>query len=164
MAYQVEGRCNENQCRCQLRGSRETRKADKVSIASLSSHQLKQIVCVRSLEAIEERSQMLLNKGKGARILDKRKDSGTIVKLVEELRQAVLLYQVSTVGNHTDQAPLTGLVQLSQQQSMDNQITQLAVSPLPMSAPSDLTGGQSNQVFFQYISQAPRGERTHIQV
>ena len=52
---------------------------------------------------------MLLNKGKVAKVFDKRKDSGTIVKLVEELRQAVLLYQVSTVGNHTDQAELIGL-------------------------------------------------------
>ena len=52
---------------------------------------------------------MLLNKGKVAKVLDKRKDSGTIVKLVEELRQAVLLYQVSIVGNHADQVGLMGL-------------------------------------------------------
>jgi hypothetical protein len=43
---------------------------------------------------------MLLDKGKGARILDKRKDSGTAVKLVEELRQAILLYQVGAVENY----------------------------------------------------------------
>ena len=74
---------------------------------------------------------MLLNKGKAARILDKRKDSGAIIKLVEELRQAVLLYQVSTVMNLTDQASLILLGQLSQQQSIDSQITQLTVSPPP---------------------------------
>ena len=56
----------------------------------------KPIICARSLESIEKRSQMLLGKGKGARILDKKKDSGTVVKLVEELRQAVLIYQVGT--------------------------------------------------------------------
>jgi hypothetical protein len=42
---------------------------------------------------------MLLDKGKGARILDKRKDSGTVVKLSEELRQAILFYQVGTDEN-----------------------------------------------------------------
>ena len=54
-----------------------------------------------------------------------------IAKLVEELRQAVLLYQVSIAGNHTNQAELIGLRQLSQQQSIDNQVTQLTVSSLP---------------------------------
>jgi hypothetical protein len=43
---------------------------------------------------------MLLDKGKGAKILDKRKDSGTAVKLVEELRQAILLYQVSAAEDY----------------------------------------------------------------
>ena len=42
---------------------------------------------------------MLLDKGKGARILDKKKDSGMVVKLVEDLRQAILIYQVGTVGS-----------------------------------------------------------------
>ena len=42
---------------------------------------------------------MLLGKGKGARILDKKRDSGKVVKLVEELRQAILIYQVGTVGS-----------------------------------------------------------------
>jgi hypothetical protein len=41
-----------------------------------------------------------LDKGKGARILDKNKDSGMAAKLVEELRQAILLYQVSAVEGH----------------------------------------------------------------
>ena len=60
---------------------------------SLSCYQLKLTACCRSLEGIQERSRRLLDKGKGARILDKRRDSGAIVKLVEELRQATLLYQ-----------------------------------------------------------------------
>ena len=42
---------------------------------------------------------MLLDKGKMAKILDKKQDSGMIVKLVEELRQAILIYQVGTVQN-----------------------------------------------------------------
>ena len=33
-----------------------------------------------------------------AKILDKRQDSGIVAKLVEELRQAILIYQVGTVG------------------------------------------------------------------
>ena len=53
----------------------------------------------RSLEDIEKRSERLLEKGKAARILDKRQDSGMAAKLVEEVRQAILLYQVGTVEN-----------------------------------------------------------------
>jgi len=49
----------------------------------------------RSLEDIEKRSQVLSKKEKGARFLDKTQDSGEVVKLVEELRRAVLVYQVS---------------------------------------------------------------------
>ena len=43
---------------------------------------------------------MLLEKGKGVRILDKKKDSGTVVKLVEELQQTILLYQVGIIENY----------------------------------------------------------------
>lgn len=53
----------------------------------------------RSLEDIEKRSKKLLDKGKMTRILDKRQDSGMIAKLVEELRQAILVYQVGIVEN-----------------------------------------------------------------
>ena len=56
------------------------------------------IIHPRSLEEIEKRSRVLSEKGKVAKILDKKRDSGTIVKLVEELRQAILIYQVGTVG------------------------------------------------------------------
>ena len=41
-----------------------------------------------------------MDKGKGAKFLDKKRDSGKVVKLVEELRQSILLHQVSTVENH----------------------------------------------------------------
>ena len=59
------------------------------------------MVCTRSLEDIENRSQVLLGKGKAARILDKKQDSEMVVKLVEELRQAILIYQVGPVESHS---------------------------------------------------------------
>ena len=62
----------------------------------------------RSLEDIEKQSQALLGKGKAARLLDKARDSGTVVKLVEELRQVLLVYQVSVVGSSR-----LGLVELT---------------------------------------------------
>ena len=42
---------------------------------------------------------MLLGKGKAAKVLDERQDLGMVAKLVEELRQALLLYQVGIVEN-----------------------------------------------------------------
>ena len=48
-----------------------------------------------ALEDIEKRSQALLEKGKVARFVDKGRDSGEVVKLVERLRDAVTRYQVS---------------------------------------------------------------------
>ncbi|KAF9787378.1 hypothetical protein BJ322DRAFT_1019804 [Thelephora terrestris] len=65
----------------------------------------------RSLERIWKRAQALSGKGKLARFLDKTRDSSTIVKLVEELRREILIYQ------------------LSQQQSIENQVSQLTKSP-----------------------------------
>ena len=52
----------------------------------------------RSLEDIGMRSLALAGKGKLARALDKAQDSQEIIKLVEELRQAILVYQVSSRG------------------------------------------------------------------
>lgn len=48
----------------------------------------------RSLEEIAEQSQSLLVKGKLARLLDKTQDSQEVGRLVERLRQAILIYQV----------------------------------------------------------------------
>jgi len=48
-----------------------------------------------ALEEIEKRSRGLQGKGKAARLLDKGRDSGKVVKLVERLRGAVTRYQVS---------------------------------------------------------------------
>ena len=49
----------------------------------------------RSLEDIGTRSLDLSKKGKVARVLDKSQDSQEVVRLVERLRQAILIYQVS---------------------------------------------------------------------
>lgn len=49
----------------------------------------------RSLEDIGTRSLALSEKGKLARVLDKTKDLQEVIGLVERLRQAILVYQVS---------------------------------------------------------------------
>jgi hypothetical protein len=53
------------------------------------------ITLYRSLEEIGMRSLALSRKKKLARVLDKTRDSQEVVKLVEKLRQAILVYQVS---------------------------------------------------------------------
>jgi len=50
----------------------------------------------RSLEDIGTRSLALSEKGKVARMLDKTQDAQEVIGLVERLRQAILIYQVST--------------------------------------------------------------------
>ena len=50
----------------------------------------------RSLNDIGTRSLALSEKGKVARVLDKAQDSQEVIGLVEKLRQAILIYQVST--------------------------------------------------------------------
>jgi len=47
------------------------------------------------LEEIEKRSQELLDKNKAALFVDKRRDSGEVVRLIERLREAISHYQVS---------------------------------------------------------------------
>jgi len=49
----------------------------------------------RSLDEIGKRSLALSEKGKVARVLDKTQDAQEVVRLVEKLRQAILIYQVS---------------------------------------------------------------------
>ena len=48
------------------------------------------------MEDVGARAVTLSEKGKVARVLDKTKDSAEVVTLVEKLRQAVLVYQVSS--------------------------------------------------------------------
>jgi len=60
----------------------------------------------RSLEYIGKRSLALSEKGKVAKVLDKTRDSQEVVGLVEKLRQAILIYQVS-VRHRQDLKSLT---------------------------------------------------------
>jgi hypothetical protein len=53
------------------------------------------LILSRSLEDIGTRSLVLSEKGKLARVLDKAQDSQEVIKLVEKLRQTILVYQVS---------------------------------------------------------------------
>ena len=50
-----------------------------------------------TLEEIEKRSQVLLAKGVAARFMDKEDDSKEVARLVERLREAIALYQVSEI-------------------------------------------------------------------
>ena len=58
----------------------------------------KLILYDRSLEDIGARALALSEKGKVARVLDKTQDSGEVITLVEKLKQAILIYQVSAGG------------------------------------------------------------------
>ena len=58
----------------------------------------------RSLEEIRTRSLALSGKNRLARVLDKTRDVQEVVKLVEKLRQAILVYQVSTRGRRQSQS------------------------------------------------------------
>ena len=64
------------------------------------------IIFYRSLEEIGTRSLALSGKNKVARVLDKTQDSQEVVKLVEKLRQAILIYQVGTRGGRQPQSGL----------------------------------------------------------
>ena len=101
------------------------------------------------LEEIEKRSQALLEKGKTARFVDKGRDSGEVVKLVERLRDAITRYQVSEdrfVGsNGTYTAG-----QVSQQQAIYDQITNLTVRTLRLDSILCTHDRPCHQVFFQH--------------
>ena len=71
-----------------------------------SSCRSKPIAC-RSLEDIQERSQGLQGKGRMTRVLDKTRDSQKVAKLVEDLRQAIVIYQVGTKKSPRGHAELT---------------------------------------------------------
>ena len=59
------------------------------------------------------------------RFFDKAKDSQEVVNLVEQLRSAILYYQVSR--NHAGQTGVNAMKQISQQQSIYIQIGKLTV-------------------------------------
>ena len=48
-----------------------------------------------TLEEIEKQSQVLLKKGVAVRFMDKENDSKEVARLIEHLREAIALYQVS---------------------------------------------------------------------
>ena len=67
------------------------------SATPLSSLPRPQLILDRSLEDIGARSLALSEKKELARIIDKARDSGEVTKLVERLRQSILIYQVSII-------------------------------------------------------------------
>ena len=78
------------------------------------------------MERIGERVDALLKKNWAAGFADKGKDSGEVISLVEEIKSAIVYYQVS--GNHVGGKPgLIRVGKLSQQQSMHDQIGKLRV-------------------------------------
>lgn len=82
-----------------------------------------------TLEEIEKRSEELLAKGVATRFVDKAGDSEEVAKLVERLREAITHYQVSDncfIALSTTHARR----QISQQQAIYNQITNLTVRTL----------------------------------
>lgn len=61
-----------------------------------------------------------------ARFADKGEDSKTVARLIERLREAIVCYQVS--GDHTPVLRMSDTAeQISQQQTIYHQITQLTV-------------------------------------
>ena len=79
-----------------------------------------------TLAEIERRSQELLAKGTAARFVDKAGDSGEVAKLIERLREAIVHYQVSE--NYFQHRIQLTAGQVSQQQTIYDRITDLAVS------------------------------------
>ena len=61
-----------------------------------------------ALKEIEKRSQVLLEKGVPARFIDKEDDSKEVARLVERLREAIALYQVSEIWTVSSGATHTG--------------------------------------------------------
>ncbi|KAF9789341.1 hypothetical protein BJ322DRAFT_1018021 [Thelephora terrestris] len=80
----------------------------------------------KELEEIGLQSMALLAKGKTARVLDKTRDSGEVIKLVERLRQATLVYQVSQQKSiHDKLSQITSsfnALTLSQKSSVEKKI------------------------------------------
>jgi len=108
------------------------------------------------LEEIEKRSNELLGKGKAARFVDKGRDSGEVVKLVERLRDVVTRYQVSEdrfVASNT----IYTAGQVSQQQAIYEQITDLTVRVFRSAPILYIDDRSCHQDFFQHPLEAPRG-------
>ena len=56
------------------------------------------LIFCRSLDDIRGQSQVLLEKGKITRFLDKAKDARAVVRLIDQLQRAILIYQVCAMS------------------------------------------------------------------
>ena len=118
-----------------------------------------ELIVRRSLEDIEKRSEALLGKGKTARFFDKTQDSSTIVKLIEELRQAILIYQVGTIGSLiSDRVNTFGIAIAAAINRQPSRTVDCRSPPIVFTVGTDRDW--SSKVFFQRISEAARGKGT----
>jgi len=83
-----------------------------------------------ALEEIERRSRVLLEKHTAARLLDKGEDSKEVARLIDGLREAITHYQVSENGLLGQVLQRLTRRQISQQQAIYHQVTDLAVRAL----------------------------------
>jgi len=103
-----------------------------------------------------------LSKSRRIGFLDKQVDSQEVVNLVEEIRSAILYYQVSR--NHTGgEAELTRIQQISQQRSIYTQIRGLTVRLHVYVFYRKLTKcSLAPQVFLWHAAETPRGAIPYI--
>ena len=115
----------------------------------------------RSLEDIGTRSLALSEKGKVARILDKAQDTGEVVKLIEQLRRAILIYQVTIkyVQNWkllTCWSDVTTTVIIHPGRPIDREFL-----PLESDFETNLMGGQSQSSFDAFLKLRQVTEHKH---
>ena len=103
-----------------------------------------------TLEEIEKRSRILLEKGTGVRFLDKGEDSKVVAGLIERLREAIIQYQVSGSCSAQLRSANAGL-QISQQQAIYDQIANLTVRVFPLSLSVMLIDGPSLKSSFDIL-------------
>ena len=108
------------------------------------------------LEEIENRSQKLLEKGGAARFIDKGEDSKEVAGLIERLREAITHYQVSA-SRIIPSSTLYIEVQISQQQAIYDQITDLTVRIIRLVSAHRTDDRSFRQVVFRCILETPRG-------
>jgi len=75
-----------------------TKAERRTQLEKLASHLLScqaRLILCRSLDDIEKRSQVLLEKGKTARFLDKVQDTQAVmIRLIDRLQKTILIYQM----------------------------------------------------------------------
>ena len=125
-------------------------------LASLVDRRL--IICYRSLEEIGKRSLELSGKGKVARVLDKSQDAQEVIKLVEKLRQAILVYQVSPKHLQswtllTRRTGVTTAVDIQPGRPLDSELIPILL-PVPRLSEVRLIQG-----IFRYNFEIPSGKK-----